>query len=113
MVLYFSPSPAQCPGTDRPDAPAQGFGALASKGSDIDLSKWFESPGTACRSDNIFTGDAEEAVLRYVDFGLSPMDVTPSSRLRLDPWVFPSTLHPLRDTAWVDVPNAQTTALVQ
>lgn len=53
--------------TDRPDAPAQGFGAHCIQGPNVDLSA-FESPDAAFLLDNIVAGDADKAMLRCIVF---------------------------------------------
>lgn len=49
----------------------------------------------------------------YCFSGLQLTGVAPSSRLRLDPWIIPSIVLPLRDTAWTIIHNRQNTAFVQ
>lgn len=66
--LYFFPSPVRCPGTDRPDAPAQGLGTRMHPGIER-RSKWFESPDAAFLPVNIVAGNADKIMLRYVVFG--------------------------------------------
>lgn len=56
------PSPVRCPGTARPDAPAQGLGAHVSSGIER-RSKWFESPDAAFLPDHIAAGDADKTML--------------------------------------------------
>lgn len=60
--LYFFPSPVRCPGTDRPDAPAQGLGTRMHPGIER-RSKWFESPDAAFLPVNIVAGNADKIML--------------------------------------------------